>query len=190
MRKFLSFLVWVICGLSGIYCLFCILAYSNTYDDSKMITYAVFGGVLLLISGIFRRVFGIRKVVVEQKGLWPAIASRINCKRFYFSVPFYTVISVMMFFFGRQAEGDLLKFFILLPVAFLLYLFIRHSCPRCGVSLKHDRDSYNDKVELKFYDDEAIKSKEKTSHFHCPRCGRKITMTKMEVVKIYKYKDL
>lgn len=190
MRKFLSLIGWILGGLVGVFCLLYMFTEIGQVrgDEAPIITYGVVGALLLLFSGVCRRVFGIRKELIEAKGFWPAVLTRVNCMRFYWSIPLYASVAIAMYFLGRQqGDADMFKGLGMLFVIAVFYAIVRHSCPRCGYRLTHDGDSYGREIEIEFYDDHASGSQEKTSHYHCPRCGRVVRMKSKEVTKRYKY---
>lgn len=188
MRRFLSLLAWIGLLLAGALCFITVPTLQSNRDEAGMITNCVIGALLLLLSGIARRAFGIKKHVVESRGLWPAILSRINCARFYWSIFYYGAMAVMVFFLSRQeGDGDMVKGLIALAVTGFLFVVMRYTCPRCGVGLRHDGDTLSEDGELEFYSDQAIESHEKTSYYHCPRCGRKVRMKSKQATRVYKY---
>lgn len=192
MRKFLSLIGWVLFGVIGAFSMlymFTEVGQIRGSDYTPAISYGVYGVILMLLSGLCRRIFGIRKELVQKKGLWPAILTRLNCMRFYWSIFLYASIAVTLFFMGRQKDDtDMFIAIGMLIVDMVFFTIVRHSCPRCGHSLSHDGDSYGREIEIEFYDDHASGSQEKTSHYHCPRCGRVVRMRSKEVTKRYEYK--
>lgn len=133
----------------------------------------------LLCSGIGRRIFHIKKTVVEQKGLFPAVLSRINCMRFYCSIVWYTALMFAVFYFdlvGSGKEGSLIRFGIAPLVCMASFFFVTRSCPSCGVRLSWDGDEDDTTINVKYdkYSDSVTAKQGYTEHYHCPRCGRKV----------------
>ncbi|MBO5111648.1 MAG: hypothetical protein J6D21_13150 [Clostridia bacterium] len=179
MRKLVGLLLWVGSFAAAFYCFG---IYFGTMEyETPQIGYLVGMTVLLLLSGIGRRVFHIKKALVERKGLLGAVLSRINCMRFYFSVVMYTALAFVVYFIQRMntipgTNGDGIKAAIAGFVVLVFFFANRLTCRKCGYSLKHDGDTASNEIELTWYSDSVSGSQKVTEYYHCPRCGAQVKM--------------
>lgn len=176
MRKILGLLLWVGAFAFGLLCMVNISTTSSTNQDMMRLSYAVGTAVSFLVSGIGRRIFHIKKAVVENKGLGAAILSRINCKRFYLSVIMYGALAFI--FLVMCNDGEMLHWVIGLIVFIFFFMMVRRTCPRCGHGLTYDDAEYGDKPEWSMDGDSLVAKRDYTEHYHCPRCGKVMHFTK------------
>lgn len=166
----------------------------NERSVESLKTSAILILVSLVLSGIGRRLFHIRRELVESVGLIPAIVSRINCGRFYWSIFFYGCVSFAVYglVMFNNANGDEETKWILLTLlgiaaSYFFFLIVRHTCPRCGRLLTHDNDAYDDTIEWTVYDNSAYAERGLTEYWHCPRCGKPVRLRSKRTVKQVKF---
>ena len=182
MSKLLGLLLWVGGFLGGFWC------WGTYFGDSSgliPVSYLVFMVALLLLSGIGRRIFGIKKHVIENKGLVNAILSRIHCMRFYCSIVWYAALAFASHYIRWiDEDGSFIRLIIALPVCLVAFIFVRHSCPRCGVRLSWDGDEDDTTINVKYDDSSrsATATQGYTEHYHCPRCGRRVRIRRKKTV--------
>ena len=183
MSKLIGLLLWLGGFLGGFLCWG---SYVGDNTGKISVSYLIFMAVLLLLSGIGRRIFGLNKAVIEKRGIMNAILSRIHCLRFYFSIIWYTALAYASFCLKVVAdEGEgILRFGLACLVCLVVFFFVRRTCPRCGVKLSWDGDEDDTTINVK-YDDtsNSITAKQGyTEHYHCRRCGRRVRIRKTKTV--------
>jgi ribosomal protein L37E len=182
MRKVLGFLLWFGAAIAAAMYGGEYFGSTGSYIGGTFVTVPVSNLVvmviLLLISGIGRRVFYINNSLVDRVGLVPAILSRINCMRFYWSIAWYSAIAYAVYRFKVLAdEGEgILMFGIACLLCFIAFQIVRRSCPRCGhrLSWAGDEDDSTVTVEYEESIDSITAKQGYTEHYYCRRCGKRV----------------
>lgn len=174
LRKLLGILLWI--GGLG-FALLCLGGTGSFSDDAgmtKAILNAIGATILFMVSGIGRRIFHIKKEVVEENGVLPAILSRINCKRLYLSIFMYAALAFPSIVVSDNRLGSSMEDWmavVSLAVCVIFFFFVRRTCPRCGYKLTYDGAEYGDKAEWSTEGNSRVAKRDYTKRYHCSRCG-------------------
>ena len=149
-------------------------------------SYIVGIAVSLILCGIGRRIFNIPKALVEKKGLLPAILTRINCPRFYWSIAWY---ALLVFTAGRAIlalttsfEEGVLGGILGAVLCAIAFYVLRRTCPRCGAGLTGDGTGDYGPCETYVGSSSAETTQRYSEYYHCPRCGRRVSIRQKRTV--------
>jgi len=193
MQKLLGLILWFGSFIWAVVSIFSHMVEKQDLNIGHLICFVL----LMLVSGMGRRIFFIRSVLIQGVGFGSAISSRIFCSRLLRSIFYYSSVAVFIYFINRlyvymigtPDDGEVLTAIILgfisLVVCTVLYQTVKKSCPRCGCALNRYATTSNDKYELKLYRDHGLFQEELTEYYHCPRCGCRVN-TKGYNTKIIK----
>lgn len=185
MTKLIGFVLWAGSLLSA--ALFGLAIYAGEFSGTEGFSGYFIGIIVsLILCGIGRRIFNIPKSLVEKKGLLPAILSRINCPRFYWSIVWYAVlvftadrvVRVLTTSFEEGLLGGIVGLFL----CGVAHYILRRTCPRCGADLTSDGTGDYGAYETTIGDSYYETTQKYSEYCHCPRCGRKVSIRQKRTV--------
>ena len=97
MQKLLGLILWFGSFIWAVVSIFSHMVEKQDLNIGHLICFVL----LMLVSGMGRRIFFIRSVLIQGVGFGSAISSRIFCSRLLRSVFYYSSVAVFIYFINR-----------------------------------------------------------------------------------------